>query len=31
MNSTITRFVVVTAAKTKLGALFHNCQTGFFF
>jgi hypothetical protein len=30
-NSTIVRFVVASAAKAKLGALFHNCQTGIFF
>jgi hypothetical protein len=30
-NSTIMRFVVAYAAEAKLGALFHNCQTGIFF
>ncbi len=30
-NLTIMRFVVASAAEAELGALFHNCQTGFFF
>ncbi len=28
MNATILKFVVVSAAKAELGALFHNCQDG---
>jgi hypothetical protein len=30
-NSRIMRFVVASAAEAKLGALFHNCQTGITF
>jgi hypothetical protein len=30
-NSTIMRFVVMSAAKAKLGTLFHNCQRGIIF
>ena len=31
VNTTILRFVVVSAAEAKLGALFHNCQDGIIF
>jgi hypothetical protein len=30
-NSTIMRFMVASTAEAKLGALFHNCQTGIVF
>jgi hypothetical protein len=31
VNTTILRFVVASAAKAELGALFHNCQDGIIF
>jgi hypothetical protein len=31
VDSSILRFVVASAAKAELGALFHNCQTGIIF
>ena len=31
VNTTILRFVVVSAAEAELGALFHNCQDNIFF
>jgi hypothetical protein len=31
VSTTILRFVVASAAKTELGALYHNCQTGIIF
>ncbi len=31
VSSTILRFVVASAAEAKLGALYHNCQTGIIF
>jgi hypothetical protein len=31
VNATITKFMVVSAAEAKLGALFHNCQDGIIF
>ena len=31
VSTTILRFVVASAAKAELGALYHNCQTGVIF
>ena len=31
VSTTILRFVVASAAEAKLGALYHNCQTGIIF
>jgi hypothetical protein len=31
VSTTILRFVVASAAKAELGALYHNCQTGIIF
>jgi hypothetical protein len=31
VSTTILRFVVTSAAKAELGALYHNCQTGIIF
>jgi hypothetical protein len=31
VSTTILRFVVVSAAEAKLGALYHNCQMGIIF
>jgi hypothetical protein len=31
VSTNVIRFVITSAAKAELGALFHNCQTGFIF
>ena len=31
VSTTILRFVIASAAEAKLGALYHNCQTGMIF